>query len=64
MVLGFLPVVPMTLVSAALMIVVSQLTARSCPGAGTLARYFPGSRIVSSPSSETQTRQSAARIIN
>jgi Na+/proline symporter len=41
MVLGFLPVVPMTLISAALMVVVSRLTAASRPGAETLARYFP-----------------------
>jgi len=38
-VFGFLPVVPMVLVSALLMVVVSALTPR--PGAATLARYFP-----------------------
>jgi SSS family solute:Na+ symporter len=38
-VLGFLPVVPMTLVSALLMVVVSLATRR--PRAETLARYFP-----------------------
>jgi SSS family solute:Na+ symporter len=38
-VLGFMPVVPMVLVSAALMIVVSLLTRR--PSDATLARYFP-----------------------
>ena len=41
LVLGFLPVVPMTIVSALLMIVVSRLTAGSRPGQATLARYFP-----------------------
>jgi SSS family solute:Na+ symporter len=40
LVLGFLPVVPMTIVSALLMIVVSRLTAAARPGAATLARYF------------------------
>jgi SSS family solute:Na+ symporter len=37
-VLGFMPVVPMTLVSAGLMVVVSWLTPK--PGPATLARYF------------------------
>jgi Na+/proline symporter len=37
-VLGFMPVVPMTIISALLMLVVSRLTAK--PGAATLARYF------------------------
>jgi len=41
MVLGFLPVVPMTIASAVLMVVVSRLTAVTCPGRDTLARYFP-----------------------
>jgi SSS family solute:Na+ symporter len=40
MVLGFLPVVPMTLTSALLMVVVSRSTPASRPGAATLARYF------------------------
>jgi solute:Na+ symporter, SSS family len=40
MVLGFLPVVPMTLVSALLMVTVSRWTPGSRPGAATLARYF------------------------
>jgi sodium/proline symporter len=40
MVMGLLPVVPMTIVSALLMVVVSRLTAASRPGAATLARYF------------------------
>jgi SSS family solute:Na+ symporter len=40
MVLGFLPVVPMTLISALLMVVVSRWTPASRPGAATLARYF------------------------
>jgi SSS family solute:Na+ symporter len=38
-VLGFLPVVPMTLMSALLMVVVSRATAASVPSAATLARY-------------------------
>lgn len=38
-VMGFQPVVPMTIVSAALMIVVSLLTPASRPGPETLARY-------------------------
>jgi solute:Na+ symporter, SSS family len=38
-VLGFLPVVPMTLMSALLMFVVSRATAGSLPAARTLARY-------------------------
>jgi SSS family solute:Na+ symporter len=40
LVLGLLPVVPMTLVSALLMVVVSRFTPSSRPGAATLARYF------------------------
>lgn len=39
LVYGFLPVVPMTLVSALLMIVVSLLTQGARPGPNTLARY-------------------------
>jgi solute:Na+ symporter, SSS family len=39
-VFGFMPVVPMVLVSALLMAVVSALTPR--PSAATIARYFPG----------------------
>jgi len=39
LVLGFLPVVPMTIVSALLMIVVSRLTARALPSEATLNRY-------------------------
>jgi SSS family solute:Na+ symporter len=39
-VMGFLPVVPMTIISALLMIVVSKLTAFSRPAPSTLARYF------------------------
>ena len=41
-ILGFMPVVPMVLVSAALMILVSLLTRR--PGATTLGRYFTPAR--------------------
>jgi hypothetical protein len=37
-ILGFMPVVPITLISAALLIVVSWLTPK--PDAATLARYF------------------------
>ena len=39
MVLGMLPVVPMTLISAALMVVVSWCTTK--PSAAAIARYFP-----------------------
>ncbi|MQA31669.1 MAG: hypothetical protein GEU82_17840 [Luteitalea sp.] len=42
MVAGFLPVVPMTVISALLMVVVSALTARTQPAKDTLAKYFPG----------------------
>jgi solute:Na+ symporter, SSS family len=41
-VFGFMPVVPMVIVSALLMIVVSMLTPR--PSAATIARYFPNAR--------------------
>ncbi len=40
LVLGMLPVVPMTIVSALLMVVVSRLTAAARPSEATLARYF------------------------
>ena len=39
-VLGLLPVVPMTLISALLMVVVSRFTPAARPAAATLARYF------------------------
>jgi Na+/proline symporter len=39
-VFGLLPVVPMTIVSALLMVVVSRLTASSRPGPQTISRYF------------------------
>ena len=42
MVLGCLPVVPMTIVSALLMVIVSRLTAEARASQDTLARYFPG----------------------
>ncbi len=42
MVFGLLPVVPMTLISALLLIVVSLMTPRACPGEATLAKYFAG----------------------
>ena len=40
LVLGFLPVVPMTIVSALLMWVVSLMTSRAQPSRATLGRYF------------------------
>jgi Na+/proline symporter len=40
MVFGLLPVVPMTIVSSLLMIVVSRMTASATPSTVTLARYF------------------------
>ena len=40
LVLGFLPVVPMTIVSALLMFVVSRLTPRAVPDDATLGRYM------------------------
>ena len=42
--LGFLPVVPITIISAILMAAVSKLTASAQPAGDTLARYFPTSR--------------------
>jgi Na+/proline symporter len=39
-VFGLLPVVPMTLVSALLMVVVSRLTASAVPAPRTISRYF------------------------
>jgi SSS family solute:Na+ symporter len=44
MVLGFLPVVPMTIVSAILMVVVSRLTRAARPSEATLSRYFASGR--------------------
>jgi len=41
LVLGMLPVVPMTLISAALMLVVSKMTASALPRAATMNRFFP-----------------------
>ena len=41
LVLGLLPVVPMTLISALLMVIVSKLTPASRPDRVTLARFFP-----------------------
>jgi len=43
-VFGLLPVVPMTLISALLMIVVSAVTPR--PTTSSVARYFPDSGVV------------------
>jgi solute:Na+ symporter, SSS family len=42
MVFGLLPVVPMTIISALLMLVCSLLTPRALPGQVTLAKYFAG----------------------
>jgi len=42
LVFGLLPVVPMTLVSALLMVIVSRLTPHARPGRATLAKYFAG----------------------
>jgi SSS family solute:Na+ symporter len=41
LVFGLLPVVPMTIVSAALMVIVSRCTPAAVPNRATLARYFP-----------------------
>jgi SSS family solute:Na+ symporter len=41
MIAGLLPVVPMTVISALLMVVVSKLTAAARPDDATLARFFP-----------------------
>jgi Na+/proline symporter len=41
LVLGFLPVVPMTIVSGLLMVLVSKLTPAARPGPETMGRYFP-----------------------
>jgi SSS family solute:Na+ symporter len=41
LVLGLLPVVPMTIGSAALMVIVSLATRQSRPAGATLAKYFP-----------------------
>jgi SSS family solute:Na+ symporter len=41
LVVGLLPVVPMTLGSAALMVIVSRVTRPSLPAKATLAKYFP-----------------------
>jgi Na+/proline symporter len=42
MVLGLLPVVPMTIISTLLLVAVSALTRHSRPGSATLAKYFLG----------------------
>jgi Na+/proline symporter len=42
MVLGLLPVVPMTIISAFLMVAVSALTPQSRPRPATIAKYFSG----------------------
>jgi hypothetical protein len=46
MVLGLLPVVPMTIVSALLMVIVSRLTKAARPSRATLAKYFPGGAMI------------------
>jgi hypothetical protein len=43
-VMGLLPVVPMTIGSALVMILVSKLTSGARPADATLARYFPDRR--------------------
>jgi SSS family solute:Na+ symporter len=50
-VLGFMPVVPMVIISALLMIVVSRLTAK--PGAETLKKYFAVSKLKEADRRET-----------
>jgi len=40
LVVGLLPVVPMTLISALLMMIVSKLTPGALPGSATMAKYF------------------------
>jgi hypothetical protein len=42
MVFGLLPVVPMTVISAALMVAVSAVTPQSRPAPATVAKYFGG----------------------
>jgi SSS family solute:Na+ symporter len=49
LVLGFLPVVPMTIVSGVLLVMVSKLTASAAPGPATISRYFESARIYSVP---------------
>jgi SSS family solute:Na+ symporter len=49
LVLGFLPVVPMTIVSALLMWIVSRLTPAAVPGSGTMARYFGDASAYTAP---------------
>ena len=61
MVLGMLPVVPMTLVSAALMVVVSLLTPSARPSAPTLARYF-AARVRKRPWQPTETGRCGPRL--
>ncbi len=56
LVLGFLPVVPMTIVSALLMWIVSLMTAGAIPGRATLGRYFDVSTEVSKVDGSTRRR--------
>jgi SSS family solute:Na+ symporter len=56
MALGFLPVVPITIISAILMVVVSKLTSSARPADETLARYF------SSDSRRTRSAVAPVRI--
>ncbi len=48
-VFGFLPVVPMTIISFLLMVVVSKFTFAARPGEGTLAKYFQSQAGVPQP---------------
>jgi hypothetical protein len=52
--MGFLPVVPMTIVSGVLMVVVSLATRHAAkPSAATLARYFDVAQLKSRPTTAT-----------
>jgi SSS family solute:Na+ symporter len=54
LVMGFLPVVPMTMVSGMLMVVVSLATRNAAkPSAATLARYFDAAQLKSRPPTAT-----------
>jgi SSS family solute:Na+ symporter len=54
LVMGFLPVVPMTIVSGVLMVVVSLATRHAAkPSAATLARYFDVAQLKSRPTTAT-----------
>jgi len=55
LILGFLPVVPITLMSALLMILVSWVTPK--PGRRTIERYFPGVRPLGQTEQPTETNE-------